>query len=90
MSFRLDFCHPTETRSKANSGFDDLPVSLGTMDFYLQMYPDDPVIIEASVNLVVAMFKAIENSVAFYTGHKGGFYPQEFDVPVGVAIIDSQ
>ena len=45
------------------------------MDFYLQMYPDDLVIALASTDLVVAMFKAIENAVIFYTSCRGKFHP---------------
>ncbi|MBE3049088.1 hypothetical protein IMZ48_42625 [Candidatus Bathyarchaeota archaeon] len=53
------------------------------MDFYLQEYPDDQVIASASVDLVVAMFKAIENVVIFYTSSKGEFR-LEFDALAGV------
>lgn len=41
------------------------------MDFYLQSYPKDQNIHMACVDLVVAVFKAIEEAIEFYTSAQG-------------------
>ncbi|KAI0457387.1 hypothetical protein F5B21DRAFT_93390 [Xylaria acuta] len=56
-----------EVRETVNSGFDDLPEVFAIMDFYLKSYPKDQNILTASVDLVLAIFKAIEEAVGFYT-----------------------
>ncbi|KAK7423574.1 hypothetical protein QQX98_001032 [Neonectria punicea] len=56
-----------EVRETVNSEFDDLPDSFATMSFYFEAYPDDESIVVASVDLVFAIFKAIEEAVKFYT-----------------------
>ncbi|KAF5020732.1 hypothetical protein F66182_7234 [Fusarium sp. NRRL 66182] len=57
----------SEVREEVKSAFEDLPDLFAKTDFYLHSYPKDANIIEASVNLVLAVFKAIENSIKFYT-----------------------
>ncbi|KAK7994754.1 hypothetical protein PG990_013527 [Apiospora arundinis] len=54
-------------RETVNSGFDDLPDTFIRMDFYLKTYPKDENILRASIDLVLAIFKAIEEAVKFYT-----------------------
>ncbi|KAK8137126.1 hypothetical protein PG984_005066 [Apiospora sp. TS-2023a] len=54
-------------RETVNSGFDDLPETFIRMDFYLKSYPKDHNILGASVELVLAIFRAIEEAVRFYT-----------------------
>ncbi|KAI1737675.1 hypothetical protein F4680DRAFT_427593 [Xylaria scruposa] len=56
-----------EVRETVNSGFDDLPEVFARMDFYLKLYPKDRNILMASVGLVLAIFKAIEEAIRFYT-----------------------
>ncbi|KAJ2989594.1 hypothetical protein NUW58_g3394 [Xylaria curta] len=56
-----------EVRETANSGFDDLPQIFASIDFYFKSYPKDQNIFTASVHLVLAVFKAIEEAVRFYT-----------------------
>ncbi|RYP66421.1 hypothetical protein DL771_007830 [Monosporascus sp. 5C6A] len=56
-----------EVRETVNSGFDDLPEGFARMDFYCKSYRKDQNIFMASVYLVLAIFKAIEEAVKFYT-----------------------
>ncbi|KAJ3466703.1 hypothetical protein MRS44_004267 [Fusarium solani] len=57
----------SQVRQEVNSSLEDLPDSFAKMDMYLQSYPKDANIVKASTNLVLAIFKAIENSIKFYT-----------------------
>ncbi|KAI0183770.1 hypothetical protein EV127DRAFT_446185 [Xylaria flabelliformis] len=61
------YCQAAEVRETVNSGFDDLPEVFVRMDFYFKSYPRDKNILTASVSLVLAIFKAIEEAVRFYT-----------------------
>ncbi|KAI0468397.1 hypothetical protein F4859DRAFT_490319 [Xylaria cf. heliscus] len=68
ISLLLDaYCQAAEVRETVNSGFDDLPEAFARMDFYFKSYPTDQNILKASVGLVLAIFKAIEEAVGFYT-----------------------
>lgn len=62
----------SQVRQEVNSSLEDLPDSFAKMDMYLQSYPKDANIIKASTDLVLAIFKAIENSIKFYTSVQGG------------------
>ncbi|KAI0872212.1 hypothetical protein GGS24DRAFT_468408 [Hypoxylon argillaceum] len=57
----------SEVRETVNTGFDDLPEVFTRIDFYFQSYPRDSNIFMASVELVLVIFKAIEEAVRFYT-----------------------
>ncbi|KAJ8125353.1 hypothetical protein O1611_g8286 [Lasiodiplodia mahajangana] len=61
-----------EVRETVNTGFDDLPEVFARIDFYFKSYPDDRNIAGASVDLVLAIFKAVEEAVIFYTSAQGG------------------
>jgi hypothetical protein len=61
----------SQVRQEVNSSLEDLPDSFAKMDMYLQSYPKDANIVKASTNLVLAIFKAIENSIKFYTSVQG-------------------
>ncbi|WQF76560.1 hypothetical protein CDEST_01574 [Colletotrichum destructivum] len=60
----------SEVREEVTTSFDDLPEAFEKMDFYLQTYRKDENIVSASCNLVCAIFRAIENAIAFYTSHQ--------------------
>ncbi|KAM0424977.1 hypothetical protein ACHAPT_009778 [Fusarium lateritium] len=57
----------SQVRQEVNSSLEDLADSFAKMDIFLQSYPKDANIIRASTNLVLAIFKPIENSIKFYT-----------------------
>ncbi|KAK8001000.1 hypothetical protein PG991_013222 [Apiospora marii] len=59
-------------RDTVHSGFDDLPETFGRMEFYLKSYPKDQNILEALIDLVLAIFKAVEEAIRFYTSAQGG------------------
>ncbi|GJC94820.1 hypothetical protein ColKHC_03646 [Colletotrichum higginsianum] len=61
----------SEVREEVTTSFDELPEAFEKMDFYLQTYRKDENIVSASCNLVCAIFRAIENAIAFYTSHQG-------------------
>ncbi|KAK6857868.1 hypothetical protein PG995_005567 [Apiospora arundinis] len=61
------YCQAAAVRETVNSGFDDLPETFVRVDFYLKTYPKDDNILKASIDLVLAIFKAIEEAVRFYT-----------------------
>lgn len=61
----------SEVRETVNTGFDDLPEVFIRIDFYFQSYPRDSNIFMASVELVLVIFKAIEEAVRFYTSPQG-------------------
>ncbi|KAK8118089.1 uncharacterized protein PG998_006370 [Apiospora kogelbergensis] len=69
-------------RETVNSGFDDLPETFVTMDFNLKAYPKDGNILAASIDLVLAIFKAIEEAVRFYTSAQAKH--------AGLAILDGE
>ncbi|KAK7953132.1 hypothetical protein PG988_013826 [Apiospora saccharicola] len=58
-------------RETVNSGFDDLPETFARMEFYLKSYPKDENIFGALIDLVFAIFKAIEEAICFYTSAQG-------------------
>ncbi|TRX87794.1 hypothetical protein FHL15_011316 [Xylaria flabelliformis] len=62
----------SEVRETVNSGFDDLPEVFARIDFYFRSYPMDQNILMASVGLVLAIFKAIEEAIRFYTSSQDG------------------
>ncbi|KAI1130784.1 hypothetical protein F5Y10DRAFT_234803 [Nemania abortiva] len=56
-----------EVRETVNTGFDDLPEVFAKIDFYFKSYPDDRNISIICVDLVLTIFRAIEEAVIFYT-----------------------
>lgn len=71
-----------KVRDKVYNGFENLPASFQRMNTYLQNYPGDDNITNASVSLVLATFKAIESAVAFNTSDQGNAYPRVAPRPV--------
>ncbi|KAI0100560.1 hypothetical protein GGR51DRAFT_532420 [Nemania sp. FL0031] len=61
------YCQAAEVRETVNTGFDDLPEVFARIEFYFKSYPDDGNISIVSVDLALAIFKAIEEAVIFYT-----------------------
>ena len=55
----------------AGSGFDNLPDTFAKINFYIGSYVEDQNIMTASVDLVLTIFKAIEETVKFYTSNQG-------------------
>jgi hypothetical protein len=60
-----------EVREDVNSGFDEFPIWFTEMDFWFRAFPNDQNIEAASVDLVFAIFKAIEEAVGFYISSQG-------------------
>ncbi|KAK8054512.1 hypothetical protein PG994_009579 [Apiospora phragmitis] len=54
-------------RETVHSGFDDLPETFVRIEFYMKSYPKDENILAVSIDLVLAIFKAIEEAIGFYT-----------------------
>lgn len=66
----------SEVRHEVNSSLESLPDAFVKIDLYLQSYPRDTNIVKASENLVFSIFKAIENSIKFYTSVQRKKRPQ--------------
>ncbi|KAK8062741.1 hypothetical protein PG997_014838 [Apiospora hydei] len=49
-------------RETVHSGFDDLPETFIRIDFFMKSYPKDENILAVSIDLVLAVFKAIEEA----------------------------
>jgi hypothetical protein len=58
-------------REAVITAFDDLPTLFATADFYFRNYADDQNIVKASVAFVLSTFKAVEETVMFYTSKQG-------------------
>jgi hypothetical protein len=58
-------------REAVITGFDDLPTHFATADFLFGNYAKDSNIVRASVVFVLAVFKAVEEAVLFYTSKQG-------------------
>ncbi|KAI8625203.1 hypothetical protein F5Y19DRAFT_489877 [Xylariaceae sp. FL1651] len=56
-----------EVRETVNSGFDNLPEAFEKIDFFFKSYPEDQNIFRVSVQLVLAIFRAIEEAIKFYS-----------------------
>ncbi|KAK8045967.1 hypothetical protein PG996_014031 [Apiospora saccharicola] len=73
-------------RETVNSGFDDLPETFARMEFYLKSYPKDENIFGALIDLVFAIFKAIEEAIRFYTSAQGSLAAKH----AGLAILTGE
>ena len=60
-----------KVRQEVVSGLDELERTLPDIESYLAIFPNDNNIINASVDLVVATLKAIEDLIGYYTRHLG-------------------
>jgi hypothetical protein len=61
-------------REAVITGFDDLPTHFATTDFLFGNYVEDSNIVRASVAFVLAVFKAVEEAVLFYTSKQGASF----------------
>ncbi|KAJ8110804.1 hypothetical protein ONZ43_g5783 [Nemania bipapillata] len=72
ISLVLDaYCQAAEIRETVNTGFDDLPEAFARIEFYFNSFAKDRNIFIASVELVLYIFKAIEEAIRFYTSTQG-------------------
>lgn len=64
-------------RKKMNESFDtdSLEKMFGNVELFLATFPKDENIEKASVRLVVATFKAIEDAIGFFVRRSGVFFP---------------
>jgi hypothetical protein len=65
------YAQASETRETATSSLNDLTVSFEIIDLSFRSYPEDENILQCSISLVLAVFKAIEAAVKFYTSSQG-------------------
>ncbi|KAK5637229.1 hypothetical protein RRF57_012942 [Xylaria bambusicola] len=58
-----------KVREEVTSTFDENTMTslFADLDLYLDMYPDDQNVVNSSVKLLVAIFKATEGAIGFYT-----------------------
>ncbi|TGO71995.1 hypothetical protein BELL_0504g00070 [Botrytis elliptica] len=70
--FNQAYQNAMKVREVINDGFDDLSTGIAfiDIDFYVTQFPNDPNIIKASEDLVLAIFKAVEHAIGFYIGHQ--------------------
>ena len=54
--------------------FDNIDIMFQEIELFLQTFPDDDNIVEASIELVVAAFAAIESVIGFLTKFVREFY----------------
>ena len=64
-------------RKKMNESFDtdSLEKMFGDVELFLATFPKDENLEKASVRLVVATFKAIEDAIGFFIRRSGTFFP---------------
>ncbi|KAF3054786.1 hypothetical protein GL218_07411 [Daldinia childiae] len=59
-----------EVRGEISTGFDDMGDGFATIDFYVTVFPNDQNIIKAAEKVVLAVLKAVEQAIGFFTSHQ--------------------
>lgn len=63
----------TDIRNAVTGGLEELEQHFGDIENYIKMFPDDENIVNSSINMVVAILKAIEDVIGYYIRNRSEY-----------------